>query len=157
MMRPDSNSPGERELPGRDHQEDGLMAGKPYERIAPGLRKETYAGPRGTTVKYRSTVYTDGIESSQTLSFPSDREAKKWHASGTVKKDEGSLVLDTQTTFAQHCETFLVDFASLVAAGERAQKTLEKHTMISRNHLIPALGRRKLRDLTKGHVLALYA
>jgi hypothetical protein len=111
MSETSSKWPRERELRGRDHQEDGLMAGKAYERIAPGLRKETYAGPRGTTVKYRSTVYVDGVESSQTLSFPSDREAKKWHSSRTVKKDEGSLALDTTTTFEAHCQQYLSDLA----------------------------------------------
>jgi integrase len=137
---------------GATTEECTSMATRDYIALAEGLQRIDYTGPRGTTVTYKSTIYADGGSSSQTLPFTSDREAKKWHASRQVKKEEGTLVLDSKTTFAAHCQTHLENLKSLVAAGERKATTYANREKAIRNHLAPAFGRRKLRDLTPAHI-----
>lgn len=153
MMRASTeNGAAPLERPAPDHQEDPLMAARTYTKVAPGLRRIEYEGSRGTTVQYKSTVYRDGKSSSETRTFTSDREARKWHASRTVRKDEGSLTLDNTTTFEAHCRQYLTDLKALVAAGERKATTLANREKTIRNHLVPYFGRKKLRDIRPEHL-----
>lgn len=79
--------------------------------------------------------------------------AKAWAgASGGVVFDAGRL------TVAEYLERWLEDsLKPLVDAGKMAHSTYVRYAGIVKRHINPVLGRKKLRELCRAEVRALYA
>jgi integrase len=73
------------------------------------------------------------------------------------KAERGELVAHSRLTFAALADTWLENFEALVEAGERGERTLEHYRYILKNHLLPALGNRRIQEITTDDVAQLIA
>jgi len=65
-----------------------------------------------------------------------------------VRVDRGEEVAPTRRTFEQVAKEFLSNFESLVEAGERSARTLERYRDHLDHHLLPSRGRREIQKIT---------
>lgn len=85
------------------------------------------------------------------------REAERKLNEARANADKG-LVFDTQVTLGEWLDSWLSDcLKPLVDAGKMAHSTFVRYEGIVNGHLRPALGHRKLKDLTRAEVRRLYA
>src|SRR6266581_1473196 len=82
-------------------------------------------------------------------------EARRQHSLLSAKAERGELLAASRLTFADLAETWLDNFAALVEAGERGERTLENYTYFLKNHLLPALGRKRLQEISTDDVAQL--
>jgi integrase len=75
-------------------------------------------------------------------------EAKKELRALAVHVDRGEAVAPTRLKFEQVAQEFLSNFESLVAAGERSPRTLERYREHLDHHILPSLGRREIQKVT---------
>jgi len=75
-------------------------------------------------------------------------EARRQRDLLASKAHTGQLPAPTRLTFAELAETWLEGFGALVAAGERGERTLENYCYHLDKHLLPALGRKRLPEIT---------
>src|ERR687885_653947 len=73
------------------------------------------------------------------------------------KAHTGLLPPPTRLTFVQLAESWLEGFEALVAAGERGERTLENYRYHLDKHLLPALGRKQLTEITTDDIAQLIA
>jgi len=99
------------------------------------------------------------------------RDSKRRYVSGKTKTEArealaaaradaaGGVVLDAgKLTVAEYLERWLLDcLTPLVDSGKMEHSTYVRYAGIVDRHLSPTLGRKKLRDLTRTEVRALYA
>lgn len=111
----------------------------------------------GKTTSYRGTyVGPDGKR--RYISGRTKTEARE--ALATARADAaGGVVLDAgRLTVADHLQRWLRDsLKPLVAAGKMAHSTYVRYEGIVNKHISPAIGRKKLRDLSRAEVRALYS
>src|SRR5438132_436310 len=69
--------------------------------------------------------------------------------------ERGELRPASRLTFAQLAASWLEGFAALVEAGERGERTLENYRYFLNGHLLPALGKRRLQEITTDDVAQL--
>lgn len=84
-------------------------------------------------------------------------EARRMREKLRVQVSEGELPVPTRTTFGEVAEDFLAMFESLVAAGEKSERTAEVYRQRYRTHLEPELARVHVQKLTAAHVSRLLA
>jgi integrase len=75
-------------------------------------------------------------------------EARRQRDLRSAKAQQGQLPAPTRITFAELAETWIDGFAAQVASGERSERTLEHYRYHLDRHLLPALGRRRLQEIT---------
>jgi integrase len=75
-------------------------------------------------------------------------EARRQRDLLSAKAQRGELPAPTRTTFAELAETWIEGFEALVAAGERGERTLEHYRYHLDRHLLPALGQKRLQEIT---------
>ena len=75
-------------------------------------------------------------------------EARRQRDLLSAKAQRGELPAPSRISFAELAESWLSGFAAQVASGERGERTLEHYRYHLEQHLLPALGRRKLQQLT---------
>jgi integrase len=101
-------------------------------------------------------LYSDnGKQREVRLAATSLSAARKECASRNTKKDEGRLVSPTSITFGEVAEEFLAMQRGLVEEGRRSPRTVALYEQRYRQHLEPALGRRRFQQVTPGHVSGL--
>ena len=61
----------------------------------------------------------------------------------------------TRHTFGELAASWLEGLEALVAAGERAPRTLENYTYLLNSHVIPTLGRKRLQEITTDDIAQL--
>jgi len=71
------------------------------------------------------------------------------------KAERGELVAHSRLTFDQLADTWLQQFEALVEAGERGERTYEHYRYILKNHLLPALGSRRIQEISTDDVAQL--
>src|SRR4051794_10877558 len=79
---------------------------------------------------------------------PKLAEARRQRSLLEAKADRGELRPTSRLTFAQLATTWDAEFAALVEAGERGERTLEHYRYFLKNHLLPALGHKRLQEIT---------
>lgn len=82
-------------------------------------------------------------------------QAKAERERRRVKAREGAAIIPSRQTFADVWQDFEGMFLSLVAAGERTERTLELYRGYHAKHLEPALGRVLIQRLGPEHVTRL--
>ena len=75
-------------------------------------------------------------------------EARRQRDLLSAKAQQGELPAPMRITFAKLAETWIEGFAAQVASGERSERTLEHYRYHLDRHLLPALGKRPLQELT---------
>jgi integrase len=80
-------------------------------------------------------------------------EAKKMQRLLAVKVDRGEAVAPSRATFGENNGDYERMLSSLVANGERAERTLEQHRQVYRCHLGPRLGRLAIQRVEPRHVV----
>jgi integrase len=83
--------------------------------------------------------------------FKSQREARMWVNETTSRVDDGLTLMGAKTTLEEYLKEWLVTAQTSVRP-----KTYEQYSQIVRQHIIPVLGRTKLKDLTPGMIQSLY-
>jgi hypothetical protein len=66
----------------------------------------------------------------------------------SAKAERGELAPPSKMTFAELAETWIEGFAAQVEGGERSERTLENYRYHLERHLLPALGRRRLTEIS---------
>ena len=72
-----------------------------------------------------------------------------------AKHRRGELAPATTVTVAELVAEYLAHLEALVAAGERAERTVERYRSHLEGHVVPALGRVQVRKLTADHLALL--
>jgi integrase len=75
-------------------------------------------------------------------------EARRQRDLLSAKAQQGELLARSSITFAELAAQWLEQFESLVASGERAERTLEHYRYHLERHLLPALGQRRLQEIS---------
>lgn len=105
----------------------------------------------------RYTVHTSDGPKRKTIYGRKYRDVESKLNEARTNADKG-LVFDTKLKLGEWLDTWLSDcLTPLVAAGKMAHSTYVRYEGIVNRHLTPALGHRKLRDLTRPEVRRLYA
>jgi len=66
----------------------------------------------------------------------------------SAKAQQGELLEPSRLTLAELAQEWLQGFEALVASGERAERTLEHYRYHLDGHLLPALGRKRLQEIS---------
>src|SRR5215208_5035196 len=104
----------------------------------------------------RYTVHTPDGPKRETIYGRQYREVEKKLNQARANANKG-LVFDTKLKVGEWLDSWLSDcLKPLVAAGKMAHSTYVRYEGIVNNHLKPALGHRKLKDLTRVEVRRLY-
>lgn len=69
----------------------------------------------------------------------------------------GEIVVSSRLTFTEVAEEFFALMETLVATGERSQRTLDLYRQRFKNHIEPTLGRRRVQDVRAEHIASIYA
>jgi integrase len=105
----------------------------------------------------RYTVHTPNGPERKAIYGRQYREVEKQLNQARADADKG-LVFDSKVKFEEWLDSWLFHcLKPLVDAGKLAHSTYIRYEGIVNNHLKPALGHRKLRDLTRPEVRRLYA
>ena len=112
-------------------------------RIAPNL----YQRPKDGRFEAGFTG-PDGRWHIKTLQARTVTDAKREQRALAVRVDRGEEAAPTRRTFEQVAEEFLSNYESLVGAGERSARTLERYRDHLDHHLLPSLGRREIQKIT---------
>jgi integrase len=75
-------------------------------------------------------------------------EARRQRDLLSATAQQGELPPPTRITFAELAESWIEGFAAQVASGERSERTLEHYRYHLDRHLLPALGRRRVQEIT---------
>jgi integrase len=170
MMSPTSNGPAalERSGPGiggvapmqsqpSPHRTD-LKRGK-RERVAPGVfvrggkYEIGYVDASGVDrMKTLGPVKSESAPNGLTL-----KDAKAEREKLRVNARAGEVVVPSKMTFGEVADDFLTLFESLVAAGERSERTLELYKQRHRCYLEPRFGRLPIQKITPDRVARLLA
>jgi integrase len=106
--------------------------------------------------RYAVCVRVDGKLYSKTVGTKI-AEARRQRDLLSAKAQQGELPQPTRITFAELSEAWLDGFAAQVAAGERSERTLENYRYHLDRHLLPALGKRRLQELSTDDAARLIA
>src|SRR5258708_4183242 len=82
-------------------------------------------------------------------------EARRARNQLQARAERGELPVPTRLTFAQLAESWIEGFAALVEAGERGERTLENYRYYLDGHLLPALGRKRLQEISTDDIAQL--
>jgi Phage integrase, N-terminal SAM-like domain len=104
---------------------------------------------------YAVCVMVDGRARFRTLAAATLAEARRQRQALQDGGRTGGLPLSPRLTFAEVAERWLAEFEAKVAAGGRRERTLDLYRSQLRRHLLPRLGRRRLRLITTDDVVAL--
>jgi integrase len=91
----------------------------------------------------------------KTLRACNRTEAKAERDEFLAKQRRGEIAPPTKITFAEVAAEFLASFEALVAAGERAERTLERYRSALDLHVIPTIGERQIQKVTADQLAAL--
>jgi hypothetical protein len=105
--------------------------------------------------RYAVCVMVDGQPRCHTLSAATISEARRQREPLQSVARIGELPVSPRLTFAEVAERWLADFEVKVAAGERRERTFDLYRSQRNRHLLPKLGRRRLRLITADDVVAL--
>jgi len=75
-------------------------------------------------------------------------EARRQRDLLSAKAQRGELLSPVRISFAELAQQWLTGFEALVASGERAERTLEHYRYHLERHLLPALGTRRLQEIS---------
>jgi integrase len=75
-------------------------------------------------------------------------EARRHRTLRAAKAHHGELATAAPICFSQLAAQWLEGFEALVASGERAERTLEHYTYHLNRHLLPALGHRRVHEIS---------
>src|SRR2546421_11401728 len=75
-------------------------------------------------------------------------EARRQRDLLSAQAQQGTLLTHSRLTFAELAAQWLQHFEALVASGERAERTLEHYRYHLDGHLLPALGQRRLQEIS---------
>ena len=75
-------------------------------------------------------------------------EARRARDELAAMAQRGELPAPTRLTFAELAENWIDGFAAQVEAGERSERTLEHYRYHLGRHLLPALGRKRLQEIS---------
>ena len=75
-------------------------------------------------------------------------EARRQRDLLSAKAQRGELPLSTRISFAQLAEQWISGFEAQVRSGERAERTLEHYRYHMDAHLLPALGKRRIQEIS---------
>jgi integrase len=117
-----------------------------YER--PGKRR----GQRRYEVGYADV---DGRWRMKTLKAVNRTEARAERDEFLSKLRRGEIARPSKITFGEVASEFLTSFAALVAAGDRAERTLERYRSALDLHVVPVLGTRPIQKITADQLAAL--
>src|SRR5437868_10470462 len=84
-------------------------------------------------------------------------EARRQRNLLTAQAERGELRPASRVTFAEFAAGWLQGFEALVEAGERGERTLENYRYFLNGHLLPAIGKKRLQELTTDDVAQLIA
>ena len=90
-----------------------------------------------------------------TLQARNRTEAKGERDEFLAKRRRGEIAPVSKITLAEFIDEYLDHLASLVAAGERAERTLERYRSHLEGHVVPAIGHLQLRKLSADHLARL--
>src|SRR5262245_43693138 len=93
----------------------------------------------------------------KTLHARTRTEARSERDAFFAKLRRGEIALPSKITFGEVASEFLTTFEALVAAGERAERTLERYRSALEIHVIPVLGARAIQRITADQLAALIA
>lgn len=98
-----------------------------------------------------SVRYTDdkGAKRRATVYGKTEREARQRLREMLRRVEDGGAVVDSGITLAEWCERWLT---VTLPASNRRRTTQQTYSALVRTHVIPNLGRHRLRDLTPAHV-----
>jgi integrase len=99
----------------------------------------------------------NGVWRMKTLRARSRTEARAERDAFLAKLRRGEIAPPSNITFAEVAAEFLTMFETLVAAGERAERTLERYRSALDLHVIPTLGERPIQKITADQLAALIA
>jgi integrase len=116
-------------------------------RIEPGI----YLQANGT---YGVYLLVDGKPRFKTVGRKLS-QARRLRNQLQAKADRGELPAPSRLTFAQLAATWIEGFEALVEAGERGERTLENYRYYLDGHLLPALGHRRLQEITTDEIAQL--
>jgi integrase len=97
----------------------------------------------------------DGRWRMVTLNARTRREARVERDEFLAKLHRGEIAPPSTITLGEFIEEYLAHLDSLVAAGERAERTVERYRSHLNGHVVPLLGRVQLRKLTADHIARL--
>ena len=102
--------------------------------------------------KYAVCVMVDGRARFRTLEAAALADARRQRqALQSVGRTSG-LPLSPRLSFAEVAARWLAEFEAKVSAGGRRERTLDLYRSQLRRHLLPRLGRRRLRSITPDDV-----
>src|SRR5438128_1310076 len=87
-----------------------------------------------------------GTQRQKTLSARTVQRAVAEAEEYRTQLRRGEVVIASRLTFAQVAEEYFAVTESLVATGERAQRTLDLYRQRYRKHIEPVLGRKRMQD-----------
>ncbi len=114
--------------------------------------RTTKTGLRRYEVGYADA---NGVWRMKTLRAATRTEAKAERDEFLGKHRRGEIAPPSKITFAEVAEEFLASFGALVAAGERAERTLERYRSALDLHVIPVLGERQIQKITADQLATL--
>jgi integrase len=117
------------------------------------VERGIYRQPNG---KYAVCVMVDGRPSLRTVAGDLE-QARIERELLRDAADSGLLTLWPRLTFGAVACQWLARFERQVAAGERRERTLENYRYYLDHHLLPELGRKRIRSLTPGDMASLVA
>lgn len=91
----------------------------------------------------------------RTLRARTRTEAKAERDAFLAKQRRGEIAVPTKLTVAECVADYLAHLESLVAAGERAERTVERYRSHLEGHVIPVLGERQIQRVTADQVAEL--
>jgi integrase len=91
----------------------------------------------------------------KTLRARTRTEARAERDAFLTKLRRGEIAPPSNITFGEVAAEFLASFEALVAAGERAERTLERYRSALDIHVIPVLGARAIQKVTADQLAAL--
>jgi integrase len=106
-----------------------------YQRTKDGRFEAGYTGP-------------DGKWHIKTLPARNLTEAKRALRALHVRVDRGEEVAPSRRTLTEVAKEFVENYESLVAAGERSPRTLERYRDHLDHHILPILGRQEIQKVT---------
>jgi integrase len=111
---------------------------------------------RQTNGRYGVYVVVGGKPRFKTVG-PKLSEARRQRDVLSARAQRGELPRPTRMTFRELAETWIENFEALVASGERSERTLEHYRYHLDRHLLPALGTKRLQELTTDECARLIA
>ena len=118
-------------------------------RIADNLYERPGKNARRASLRSGGYADSNGAWRMKTLLARTRTEARAERDAFLAKLRRGEVAPPSNITFGEVASEFLSTFEALVAAGERAERTLERYRSALNIHVIPCSGREPFRRSTR--------